>query len=646
MRLASDLMLITNGYSLQIISTGDLVAEKGSQVWSYDFDQENARALQRRSPNDDPFGFVPDFDTGPGTNGNPNGPGRNGYDARPPGYLGHGSPGRAGFDAGLIDIFVQGTATGELIVINDGIPGSKGQEGLAGRPGGDGQQGRVGQPDSLGICAVPPDSGGNGGRGGNGHNGGSGGSGGNGGRINVRAEGVASSLVVVGSVLPAAGGVPGLPGTGTRGHRQGCGGEGGPCTKKVWTYQGFRGAPGRSGSIGSVGANGKPGNSAIVAPIQIKNINAESCVPFDAPDGLDPAEFDSLQQFSIFGATAGSIFGTAPRQITSDGGVPLQIVDLVAPPAWLGLIDRSAVIAYARNGENFPLPSPPMAGCRNADCCKPEPWIGCLQRSLWDFDAQSPKKRYLDSRQPWLQQLKKLLAIEIARSSVLVSEDQLVSDQAVTQPRTYLQWFPQTPSNKQSLLTNLDAELFARIAYLLGNLIPEINIVLHLPTDPNDSLLMCQANRIQAISSSTNPASLNFSNFIAGPIKPISIYSPAPTSQYFGLPISYHGDTLIFGTPSVGASKMDVAGYQNIAFCQMGQKMSHSSFSRPMACEPKDQNLNDLISGAGRDIDFPGVISIIFSTKYIEAIAALIPIDLENYASSLIHCPPSVLDRD
>lgn len=628
--LKSDLFLITNGFALEI-ETEKLVAEKGARIEAYDYGAEAILSHKSVGSNID-YVFPRSYDPGPNTEGYSQGDGRHGGDAAPASGIADGRPGAPGKSPRLIAVRSKATASGVITIISRGTAGLRGQDGHRAYTAGSGEQGRIGQRDALGLCGAGPGHGGNGGTGGTGGAGGVGGTGGSGGDVIVDVPN-GSRFVVQLDTSAGEGGLPGTPGPTSRGGLQGCGGRGGPCTQKIWTLQGFRGEAGTTKRLSAIGVESSPGKvqvkNAQIVPVDDRLV----CTPFTPPQGIDRVELDRLQLMAFLGAIASDSFGSDSRTLDTSDGATFQILDVYRVPPWLAVVDREQVARYTSTPP--PVPQIPAPTCRNADCCKPTPWLGCLQPALWDFDSSSPRTRYETARVAWLQTLQKALAIEISRSSFIGTEADLVARAKVGE--TWMNWTP--ISNSSSTYTRLDGALLARLAVVVSEGLPSVRRALHLPSPVHADALLCTSSDVIAAGPGAKADGTGYSLINVGPIEPVALNGPNPTPSYFVLPVRFHGSELIFEKPILSGGPIQTAGFENTQYCDLASAMHRSPFTRPFSCSPGDHQINEFILAVGRDIDFPGPITALFVVKYIQAALASLPADIPSYFNRMFHCP-------
>lgn len=635
--LKNDLEIITQGNALDIIVDEDLVSEKGAQISAYDYGVELQNSLYRytQQPNPTPFDPpVPTYITGPRTGGNPaGGDGRTGADARHVNPTGYGNTGMNGKSPSQITVVAKQSAAGYLKIVAAGTTGLRGSAGADAKAPGNGEQGAAGQKNIVNGCASGPGAGGNGGAGGRGGKSSDGGDGGNGGMIILDIP-VNTQFFLEADVSAADGGIAGLPGVSSNGGKPGCGGEQGPgfCTPVVWSWQGFYGRPAARYPPGNAGITGHRG--AIQAPnANVTQLGGEvqACAPFSPPTPEDRIPLDLLQQMALLGAIAQQSFGAEPRY-PNESLVPMQILDVKSANGWVAQIDRRAVENYTNYPPLLPV-SPLPSGCHNADCCKPSPSLICLNAPTWDFDSSSPKTRYLLARKAWLEEFKKVIAIEIAKNSIDAFESDLIS--SAKEGESWLKWYP---ASNFSLFTKIDDDLFARIAFLFSQTQSQLRTALYLPVAPSSQVLACSAGAVHAIGSPIDLAQIGYAEVRVGPINPVKIFGQSQ-SQYFSLPAYYHGDEMIFGPPTLSPTAVPIAGYENTQYCELISKMKRSEFYSPFSCSLDDSQLNSALTKLDRDIDFPGALSILFSERFIQAAVSELPSDIPTYVADKLYCP-------
>ena len=632
--VASDFLLTTKGFKLEISVDGDLRSEDGALIRAFDYTEEATKALLPFHYSRDQFNLWPiSYEPGPGTNGY-RGDGRNGGSGKLGSMINNGNSGSNGKSSDFIRLVVKGSAEGTLRIDGRGAPGWRGQDGPRGSRAGHGEQGQRGQSNNLGLCDVGPAFGGNGGKGGDGNISGVGGNGGNGGKLSVSIGGGHENFELYVDYRGGAAGLPGSPGQGSSGGKQGCGGRGSAgCMQRVWTRQGFRGDFGKSSIFSSSGTIGKAGS--INTNVAYHPLNQQLiCAPFVPPPEMDRDEIDRKKLSAFLGAIAESGFGAIVIPVSTQDGKSINILTSLNPPSWISSINFKRVGHYV--GAPPPKPIATPGSCRNADCCKPSPWLGCLQAKYWDFDSTSPHKRYVVARQEWLKLMQELLAIEIARNARFSDIKELAALSADGDVWLNL------PTINSTLYVKLDAALFARIAFVLSEVQPQLRHGLHIDTPRFADTTVCRAGRVEFYGPESKPANTNYPQFVVGPIKAIQMFSPTSESMYFGLPVYYSGDELIFGQPTLNSNPIKVSGFENTGYCEFAKFLIEDDFHNPLACAAGDREINALIRLTERDLDFPSISSVLFSLKYIEAMLTSLPSDINEHVDQLLHCPPEI----
>jgi hypothetical protein len=218
----------TNGHDLSIHVKRNLIVDGEALIRAFDYNgrKDSASGVDGRSGADglNHTGHA----AGTGARGRDGG---NGASAEP------GGDGNSGASAGTITLIVEGTATGQLVVVNRGLNGTTGGNGGRGGKGGHGEDGgpgaNAGDIRYFGTGRHMGD-GGNGGAGGKGGDGGRGGDGGSGGPVTVQVahnEGFVLKQIDVSGGQAGSNGEPGDGGLGGPpggGHSSGGAGRPGP----------------------------------------------------------------------------------------------------------------------------------------------------------------------------------------------------------------------------------------------------------------------------------------------------------------------------------------------------------------------------------------------------------------------------------